>query len=49
VSAVGLLVRERRSLDIFLPVKNKKQSCLQTKCQEKWWEAVNRICGVRVY
>ena len=48
VSAVGLLVRERRSLDI-LPVKNKKQSCLQVKCQEKWWEAVNRICGVGVY
>ena len=30
---VGLLVRERRSLDI-LPVK-KRQSSLQVKCQEK--------------
>jgi len=39
----GLLVRERRSLDI-LPVK-KKQSCLQVKFQEKWWVAVRRICG----
>ena len=43
----GLLVRERRSLDI-LPVKKKKQSCLHVKCQEKWWEAVRRICGVGV-
>jgi len=25
--------------------KEKKQSCLQVKCQEKWWEAVRRICG----
>ena len=41
----GLLVREKRSLDI-LPVK--KQRCLQVKCQEKWWEAVRRICGVGV-
>ena len=45
---VGLLVRERRSLDI-LPVKKKKQSCLQVKCQEKWSVAVRRICGVGVY
>ena len=43
---VGLLVRERRSLDI-LPVK-KRQSCLQVKCQ-KWSVAVRRICGVGVY
>ena len=42
----GLLVRERRSLDI-LPVKKKKQSCLQVKCQEKWWLAI-RICGIEV-
>jgi len=27
----------------------KKRSCLQVKCQEKWWvAAVRRICGVRV-
>ena len=45
---VGLLVRERRSLDILL-VKKKKQSCLQVKCQEKWSVAVKRICGVGVY
>jgi len=38
----GWLVRERRSLDI-LPVKKK------AKCQERWWEAVKRICGVGVY
>jgi len=44
---VGLLVRERRSLDI-LPVK-KRQSCLQVKCQEKWSVATRRICGVGVY
>jgi len=44
---VGLLVRERRSLDI-LPVK-KNQSCLQVKCREKWWVAMRRICGVGVY
>ena len=44
---VGLLVRERRSLDI-LPVK-KRQSCLQVKCQEKWSVAVRKICGVGVY
>ena len=37
------LVRERRSLDI-LPVKKKKQSCLQ----EKWWVVVRRICSVGV-
>ena len=43
----GYIVRERRSLDI-LPEK-KKQSCLQVKCQERWWEAVKRICGVGVY
>jgi len=29
---VRLLVRDRRSLDI-LPVKKKRQSCLQVKCQ----------------
>jgi len=44
---MGLLVRERRSLDI-LPVK-KRQSCLQMKCQEKWSVAMRRICGVGVY
>jgi len=38
------LVRERRSLDI-LPVKKEAK---QVKCQEKWWEAVRRICGVGV-
>jgi len=38
---VGLLVRDRRSLDI-LPVK-KRQSC------QKWSVAVRRICGVGVY
>jgi len=43
----GWLVIERRSLDI-LPVK-RKQSCLQVKCQERWWDAVKRICGVGVY
>ena len=43
----GWLVREGQSLDI-LPVK-KKQRCLQVKCQEKWWVAVRRICGVGVY
>ena len=42
----GLLVRERRSLDI-LPVK-KKQSCLQVKFQEKWWVAVRRIYHLEV-
>jgi len=42
---LGLLVRERRSLDI-LPVK---KECLQVKCQGKWSVAVRRICGVRVY
>jgi len=26
--------------------EKKKQSCLQVKCQEKWWVAVRRICGV---
>ena len=25
-----------------------KKSCLQVKCQEKWWVAVKRICGVEV-
>jgi len=44
---VGLLVRERRSLDI-LPVK-KRQSCLQVKCKEKWSVAVRRICSLGVY
>ena len=26
-----------------------KRSCLQVKCQEKWWVAMRRICGVGVY
>ena len=43
---MGLLVRDRRSLDILL---KKRQSCLQVKCQEKWSVAVRRICGVGVY
>ena len=41
---VGLLIRDRRSLDI-LPVK-KKQSCLQVKCQEKCQVAARRISSV---
>jgi len=38
---MGLLVRDRRSLDI-LPVKKEAE----LKCQEKWSVAVRRICGV---
>ena len=43
----GWLVRERRSLDI-LPVK-KEAKLSASEVQERWWEAVRRICGVGVY
>ena len=42
VGLVGFLVRERRFFDI-LPVEKKKRSCLQVKCQEKRWVAVDLI------
>jgi len=42
----GWLVRETEFG--YFACEKKKQSCLQVKCQEKWWEAVRRICGGRV-
>jgi len=43
----GWLVRERRSLDV-LPVK-KEAKLSASEVQDSWWEAVKRICGVKVY
>jgi len=32
----------------YFASEKKKKRCLPVKCQEKWWEAVRRICGVGV-
>jgi len=40
---------ERKAEFGYFASEKKKQSCLQVKCQEKWWEAARRICGVGVF
>jgi len=39
---------ERKAEFGYFACEKKKQSCPQVKCQENWWVAVRRNCGVGV-